>query len=526
MTPSEENQQVPVVVSGQQKKMPEYMQYLSLYPFGDTGDDSIQEYTQSQSINQFPSGWSTKDKCAILDLSRQQLRVTYSGPGKSDSDAASVRANTYARPYHSIHYYETTIVDKGRDGYIGIGYQLQNVSLARLPGWELQSWGYHGDDGNSFGCSGTGVPFGPTFTTGDVIGCGVNFHSGDIFYTKNGSLIGVAFRDFYRQLNLQSSSGSSARTSSVTITRQNLQLYPCVGLRTVGEIVESNFGQKPFRFDIIQYIKEEKAKLYQQVIHSSYDVLEDDLGLIVLNYLLYEGMLESARSLASSFPQLSQADLQRRLQDCEQRRDICSLISKGDIDNAISLIDRIYPCAFDDEELAYVHLKCRKFIEMIIQVNYPQNADHQMQIDGDHDGSIMSTDSSQSGDVILAQALQYGQSLQEEFRDDDSPLIQSVLTDTFSILAYPDPMQSPVRSLLDLSGRQALAEETNRVLYRDFMGERCKLSGKDRRQVMGSSLQLSVDHVVQCLKELQSKNDGVCGLVDLSSYIRNSEGSQ
>ncbi|KAI3635225.1 hypothetical protein MIR68_006791 [Amoeboaphelidium protococcarum] len=481
------------------------------YPFGDTGDDSIQEYTNSQSINQFPSGWSTKDKCSILDLSRQQLRVTYSGSGKSDSDAAYVRANTYARPYHSIHYYETTIVDKSRDGYIGIGYCLQNVSLARLPGWELQSWGYHGDDGNSFGCSGTGVPFGPTFTTGDVIGCGVNFHSGEIFYTKNGSLIGVAFRDFYRQLNLQSSSGSSARTSAVTITRQNLQFYPCVGLRTVSEIVESNFGQKPFRFDIIQYIKEEKAKVYQQVIHSGYDVLEDDLGLIVLNYLLYEGMLESARSLAGSFPHLSQADLQRRLQDCEQRRNICSLIHKGDIDNAIFLIDRIYPNAFDDfddEELAYVHLICRKFIEMIIQVNNPQNADQQMQIDGAHDGSIMSTDSSQSGDVILAQALQYGQSLQED------------------ILAYPDPKQSPVRSLLDISGRQALAEDINRVLYRDFMGERCKLSGKDRRQVMGSSLSLSVDHVVQCLKELQSKNDGVCGLVDLNNYIRNSESSQ
>jgi hypothetical protein len=34
--------------------------------------------------------------------------------------------------------------------------------------------------------SGGGTAYGPTFTTGDVIGCCVNFHSGTVFYTKNG----------------------------------------------------------------------------------------------------------------------------------------------------------------------------------------------------------------------------------------------------------------------------------------------------------------------------------------------------
>lgn len=33
------------------------------------------------------------------------------------------------------------------------------------------------------------------------------------------------------------------------------KLYPSVGLRTPNEQVEGNFGQKPFRFDIVQYIK-------------------------------------------------------------------------------------------------------------------------------------------------------------------------------------------------------------------------------------------------------------------------------
>lgn len=64
-----------------------------------------------------------------------------------------------------------------------------------LLGWDKQSYGYHGDDGHSFCSSGTGQPYGPTFTTGDVIGCGVNLIDNTCFYTKNGHHLGTAFTD-------------------------------------------------------------------------------------------------------------------------------------------------------------------------------------------------------------------------------------------------------------------------------------------------------------------------------------------
>ena len=57
-------------------------------------------------------------------------------------------------------------------------------------GWERQSYGYHGDDGHSFCSSGTGQPYGPTFTTGDVIGCCINLIDNTCFYTKNGVNLG------------------------------------------------------------------------------------------------------------------------------------------------------------------------------------------------------------------------------------------------------------------------------------------------------------------------------------------------
>jgi hypothetical protein len=74
--------------------------------------------------------------------------------------------------------------------YMGIGLSKSEVQLNRLPGWDKNSYGYHGDDGHSFCCSGTGQTYGPTFTTGDVIGCCWNLIENICFYTKNGFNLG------------------------------------------------------------------------------------------------------------------------------------------------------------------------------------------------------------------------------------------------------------------------------------------------------------------------------------------------
>lgn len=73
---------------------------------------------------------------------------------------------------------------------------LYSAVAALFPtGWDKHSYGYHGDDGHSFCSSGTGQPYGPTFTTGDVIGCCVNLINGTCFYTKNGHSLGGCIGD-------------------------------------------------------------------------------------------------------------------------------------------------------------------------------------------------------------------------------------------------------------------------------------------------------------------------------------------
>ena len=46
------------------------------------------------------------------------------------------------------------------------GFCTADVNMDRLPGWEPQSYGYHGDDGNVFRSDGKGRRFGPLFGTG------------------------------------------------------------------------------------------------------------------------------------------------------------------------------------------------------------------------------------------------------------------------------------------------------------------------------------------------------------------------
>jgi hypothetical protein len=69
---------------------------------------------------------------------------------------------------------------------IGIGFSSKTVSLSRAPGWEPESWGYHGDDGHCFAAQTVGKSYGPKFGPGDTVGCLVNFRLGQALFTRNG----------------------------------------------------------------------------------------------------------------------------------------------------------------------------------------------------------------------------------------------------------------------------------------------------------------------------------------------------
>lgn len=75
---------------------------------------------------------------------------------------------------------------------LGLGFSSKYAGFEGMPGWlgnGAPTWGYHGDDGKKFG----GIDFSEAWSVGygpgDIVGCGVNFTDGTIFYTKNGILL-------------------------------------------------------------------------------------------------------------------------------------------------------------------------------------------------------------------------------------------------------------------------------------------------------------------------------------------------
>ncbi|RIB20972.1 concanavalin A-like lectin/glucanase domain-containing protein [Gigaspora rosea] len=141
-----------------------------------------------------------------------ELKTSCKNP--DDYKAAIVRANHPTPPQCGIFYFEIKIINKGKNGC-----QESKES-------EIWGCGYHGDDGYSF-CSGGGGPYGPTYTTGDIIGCYLNFIKKMVFYTKNGVNLGIACNlpDNWKGI-----------------------LYPCVGFRSQGGSVKVNFGHKTFKY--------------------------------------------------------------------------------------------------------------------------------------------------------------------------------------------------------------------------------------------------------------------------------------
>lgn len=120
-----------------------------------------------------------------------------------------------------LNYFEYQIIDRGNEASIGIGVGERNYPMSRMPGWNRNSIGYHGDDGKLYHENGIGNAFGPTCTTGDRVGCGVDFESEDgsgyvdVFFTKNHRLVG----------------------HPVKVKKPVYGLYPLIGLHSRGERV-------------------------------------------------------------------------------------------------------------------------------------------------------------------------------------------------------------------------------------------------------------------------------------------------
>ncbi|KAJ2498674.1 hypothetical protein GGH96_004105 [Coemansia sp. RSA 1972] len=524
------------------------------------------EEKEPEQAQLLPSAWTSIRAMPNLEVAPNRETVKYTGPGRHDTDASMILTDVCIPSRTGVYYYEVYIKSRGQNGYIGIGMARSGMVATRLPGWDPGSWGYHGDDGHAFGGAGSGTRYGPRYSTGDTVGCGLDFMKRRIFFTRNGAFLGHVF-------------------DVIDITKD---LYPCVGMRTPGEHLVANFGRKPFVFDISAYVataREDAIKLtktaelgkllptHKQIEKdSAFDmggilalrgglasgvqakISESDAKLsIVLMHLLHNEYYATARALIenaigqhgldSSSPQLAPV-LQLLTQQDEQRvsrRRICKHIREGDIDHALGMLQDVYPRVLDDESLVF-QLRCRQFIELVrlangyhIASNVPD--DNMLTPPLPQPSNMMDVDDSQSPTMLSLSAitnatpcvqtkygqlgslskmdptqlvrvlLEYGRQLQADYGSSSNAVIREGLVHTFSLLAYSDPEQSPVAALLDPSARGPLA----RLVEMAVMAM--------EKTPCVSELECICRQTSVALSELSKRRNGVAALVSVERDV-------
>ena len=145
-----------------------------------------------------------------------------------------------------VSYFEVTVLQRNNNDRgsfqlkpdcvaIGLGNINFNV-LGSMPGWNGNSFGYHGDDGGYYHRSGWALVHNlPIFNAGDCVGCGIDYCEERVFFCKNGEFLG--------------------HQQKLTEHQLSQDWYPVVGLDSKCPVTV-NFGSTPFIFDLEDFMEQ------------------------------------------------------------------------------------------------------------------------------------------------------------------------------------------------------------------------------------------------------------------------------
>ncbi|KAL6044932.1 Ran-binding protein 10 [Balamuthia mandrillaris] len=236
-----------------------------------------------------PRCWEQLDDLAAASLMASEDRMMVAYWQRLNGHTGAILSDHPFDRSTSWPYFEILILNKGVHGSISIGLAPKDHPRNSHPGLVKGSYGWCGDgkryehgtpvdwqDQSQEPTSSSVTAAGSSFCcweSGDVVGCGYNNLTHQIFYTKNGVLMGVG--------HMEVASG----------------LHPCVGLSGPREIVYANFGQAPFLwdFDFSQQVWSMRpsgplsarrlvAVLHEREAQARRFVLQDYLEWCILNF--------------------------------------------------------------------------------------------------------------------------------------------------------------------------------------------------------------------------------------------------
>ncbi|GMI90730.1 Ran-binding protein in the microtubule-organizing centre [Hibiscus trionum] len=393
----------------------------------------------------------------FLVVAPDKLSVKYTSVSLHGHDVGVVQANNPVPVKRLVYYFEIYVKDAGAKGQIAIGFTSEAFKMRRQPGWEVNSCGYHGDDGLLYHGQGKGDAFGPTYTTGDTVGGGINFASQEFFFTKNGAMVGAVIKE--KEMN---------------------RLFPTIAVHSQNEEVHVNFGQKKFAFDLKEYEAQERLK--QQMTIDKIPLPPNISYGLVRAYLLHYGYEDTLNSFdlasKSTIPPICIAqengfDDQDIMYALNQRKTVRQLIRNGEIDAAMNKLHDWYPqIVQDDKSAACFLLHCQKFVELIRVGALEEAVKH--------------------GRIELAKFL----GLPEE------NLFDALVMDCVALLAYECPQESCFGYLLKESRRDVVADTINAMI----LSTNPKM--KDVQGCLQSYLERLLRQLTACCLERRLANGG------------------
>jgi Ran-binding protein 9/10 len=208
---------------------------------------------------------------------------------------------------------------------------------------------------------------------GDVIGCCINFADLSISFTRNGIMLGIAW------------------TGLKILERA--AVFPIVGLRTpgleiwfliLGEIIKANFGQSKFKFDINQYCRDEKVKLWRTIdkTQSPGHLKSSSVNMLITQYLINQGYSDTAKSFYASaihpaniLDETGESfDKLQGVKGMESRKIVIALVARGHVAEALQEISTLYPTLLPSNPFLHAQLLCLQFVE-IFRSLYPLDED-------------------------------------------------------------------------------------------------------------------------------------------------------
>nr|XP_010911815.1 ran-binding protein M homolog isoform X1 [Elaeis guineensis]XP_010911816.1 ran-binding protein M homolog isoform X1 [Elaeis guineensis] len=398
-----------------------------------------------------PSHLNTFNSSGMFhNVSPDKLSVRYVGCGQHGYDVGAVQANCPAPTRRIVYYFEIKVKNAGQHGRIGIGFTPKEYDLRKQPGWDPNSCGYHGDDGYLYHGSGKRYRFGPTFTSGDTVGAGINYAFPQFFFTKNGELVGNVVKDIKGPL------------------------FPTIALHSQNEEVTVNFGKQPFLFDIKALELEERQKV-RVLIEKEY--LTPTVSVqIIRSYLLHYGYQDTLDSFdvesESMHPQVTRENGIEE-EGCayalRHRKILRQLVKNGDIDSVFQKIKEWYPQILqNDTSVISFLLHAQRFIE------YLRNQE-------------------------LLEAVGYARAELSRFFPIKS--YADLLEETMSLLAYDDPQKSCVGYLLEDSHREYVADAVNAIV----LSTNPNMS--DPRNYLYSCLEKLLRQLIACFSQRRALNN-------------------